>query len=189
LPLTPSSKPAKHRLPSRSNQTSHDGLARTRVVCQKKTDAWQLQQIVVDGFKLMRQRVYARDRESEIGIEFLGDTEGVRLNADPKNLSIAVVGEVGLLNLKLLEISGGEGHLPKAFGVYSAQPNNPRARSVLTNGLDAHRLAEKRACYDLSINQWQRLDFCGGFRHPDYSLNTLVQSKPVVLSGSLPEVL
>ena len=37
-----------------NEQPSHYGLARTSVVCQKKTDARQLQQIVVDGFKLVR---------------------------------------------------------------------------------------------------------------------------------------
>jgi hypothetical protein len=98
--------------------------------------------------------------------------------------TVAVVSEMRLLDLKLLEVGSGEGDLAKALGVHSAQANNPSARSVLTNGLDAHRLAEKRACYDLSFNQWQRLDFCGGFRHPDYSLNTLAQSNPVVLLGS-----
>jgi type II secretory pathway component PulM len=57
----------------------------------------------------------------------------------------------GLLDLKLLEVGSGEGDLAKALVVYSAQANNPRDRSALTNGLDAHRLAEKRACYDLSL--------------------------------------
>ena len=37
------------------------------------------------------------------------------LNADPENLSVAIVGEMGLLNLMLPEISGGQGHLADAF--------------------------------------------------------------------------
>jgi hypothetical protein len=59
---------------------------------------------------------------------------------------------MGLLHLKLLEIGGGEGHLPKAFCVEPAQAHDPRAESTLTNGLDPHRFAEQRSCYYLPLD-------------------------------------
>jgi hypothetical protein len=65
----------------------------------------------------VRQRVYAGDRESEVRIKLVGDAEGIRLNGDLENLPVAVVGEVGLLNLKRLEVGRCEGDFPKPLGI------------------------------------------------------------------------
>ena len=134
-------------------QTRHDGLARASVIREKEADACQLQQIVVDGLKLMRQRVYAGNGESEVGVKLVGDTERVRLNADPEDLSVAVVSEMGLLDLELLEVGGGEGYLAEASSVESAQANDPRAGAGLLIRLHPHRLAEERAGDDLPLNK------------------------------------
>src|ERR1700722_7963620 len=147
-------------------------------------DTWQLQQIVVDGLKLVGQRVNTGNGESKVGVELVGDTEGVCLNADPENLSVAVVCEMGLLNLKLLEIGAGERHLPKTLGVQPAQTYDPRAGAALANGLHAHRFAEERARYDLSLDQRRGWNFGCGLRHADCSLNPLARRKPVVFWGS-----
>ena len=40
-------------------EPGHDRLARPGVVGQEEADTGQLEQIVVDGFKLVRQRVHA----------------------------------------------------------------------------------------------------------------------------------
>ena len=44
-------------------QAGHDGLARTRVVGEQEPHAGELEEMLVNGFKLVRQRVNARDRE------------------------------------------------------------------------------------------------------------------------------
>ena len=54
-------------------KAGHDGLACTGVIGQQETHAGQFEQVLVDRFKLVRQRVYARDGKPKIGIEFVGD--------------------------------------------------------------------------------------------------------------------
>ena len=63
-------------------QAGHDRLAGAGVVGQQEADAGELQQVVVDGLELVRQRIDARDREAEVGIELVGDAERVGLEAE-----------------------------------------------------------------------------------------------------------
>ena len=73
-------------------QARHDGLAGAGIVGQQEADARELEQVVVDRFELMRQRIDARDREAEVGIELVGDAERVGLEAEPQQAAVAVEG-------------------------------------------------------------------------------------------------
>lgn len=52
-----------------------DGLARAGVVRQQKSNARKAQEIVVDGLKLMRQRVYAGNGQAEVGVVLVGEAK------------------------------------------------------------------------------------------------------------------
>lgn len=62
-------------------QPCHDGLTGTRIIRQEKVDPREPQKIVVDGLELVRQRVNARDRDPEVGVDLVGDPEAVGLEA------------------------------------------------------------------------------------------------------------
>ena len=65
-------------------QAGHDGLAGPGVVCKQEPHAGELHEVFVDRLQLMWQRVHSRDGEAEVGVELVGDAEGVRLKAEPK---------------------------------------------------------------------------------------------------------
>ena len=71
-------------------QAGHDRLAGAGVVGQQEADAGELEQVVVDGFELVRQRIDAGDRQAEVGIELVGDAEGVGLEAEAEQSAVAV---------------------------------------------------------------------------------------------------
>src|SRR5207237_518671 len=60
-------------------KTSHHRFAGPRVVSQQKADASELQQVIVDGLKLMREWIDARDRKGEVRVELVGNSKSVRL--------------------------------------------------------------------------------------------------------------
>ena len=70
-------------------QAGHDGLARAGVVGQQKSHAGELQEVLVDGFELVRERIHPRDGQPEVGIELVGDAEGVCLQSQPEQASVA----------------------------------------------------------------------------------------------------
>ena len=74
-------------------QPGHDGLARAGVVCEEEPDRRELQEVFVDGLKLVRQRVDARDGEAEVGVELVGDPQRVRLQPQPEQSSVSIVGQ------------------------------------------------------------------------------------------------
>ena len=71
-------------------QARHDRLSGPGVVSEQEAHASELEQVVVDGFELVRQRIDAGDRQTEIGIELVGDAEGVRLESESQQASVAV---------------------------------------------------------------------------------------------------
>ena len=85
-------------------QPGHDRLAGAGVVGQQEPDARELEQVVVDGLELVRQRIDARDREPEVGIELVGDAEGVRLEAEPEKPPVAVEGVPRVEDREALEV-------------------------------------------------------------------------------------
>ena len=73
-------------------QARHDRLAGAGVVGQQEADARELEQVVVDRFELVRQRIDARDRETEVRIELVGDAERVGLKPKAEQAAVAVEG-------------------------------------------------------------------------------------------------
>ena len=70
-------------------EARHDGLAGPGVVGQEEPHPGELQEVVVDGFELVRQRVYPGDGETEVGIELVGDAQGVGLKAQAQEGAVA----------------------------------------------------------------------------------------------------
>ena len=62
-------------------QPGHDGFARARIVGQQEADARQLEEVVIDGFKLMRQRIDPRDGQAEVGVVLVSQAQPRRLDA------------------------------------------------------------------------------------------------------------
>ena len=73
-------------------QAGHDGLAGARVVRQQEADAGQAEEVVVNGFELVRERVNASDGEREVGVVLEGQPEAHRFDAEPEHFGVAVKG-------------------------------------------------------------------------------------------------
>ena len=73
-------------------QARHDRLAGAGVVGQQEADARQLEEVVVDGFELVRQRIDAGDREREVGVVLVGQPQPQGLDAEPETSRVAVEG-------------------------------------------------------------------------------------------------
>ncbi|HEV3257947.1 MAG TPA: hypothetical protein VG013_13760 [Gemmataceae bacterium] len=56
-------------------EARHDGLARAGIVGEQETDARQLDEVVVDGFELVRQRIDTGDRQREIRVVLISQAE------------------------------------------------------------------------------------------------------------------
>src|SRR5713226_1358994 len=109
----PLNQSAKLQLPD--EQARHDRFACTRIVGQKKTNTRQLEEIVVNSFKLMRKRIYTGNRKTEIRIELVGDAEHVCLKPESQQIAVAPVRARRLLNCELLEVGRGQRHIAKTF--------------------------------------------------------------------------
>ncbi len=59
----------------------------------------------VDSFELVRQRIDARDGESEVGIELVGDAEGVGLKSQAEQEAAAVECGAPIDDLQRLDIA------------------------------------------------------------------------------------
>ena len=64
-------------------QTGHNRLARAGIVGEQEPHARQLEEVLVDRLELVRQRIDLRDRQAEVGVELVGDAQGVSLEAQP----------------------------------------------------------------------------------------------------------
>ena len=73
-------------------QAGHHGLAGAGVVGEQKTHARQLDELVVDRLKLVRQRIDARNREREVRVVLVGGLQPHRLDAQAEAKRIAIVG-------------------------------------------------------------------------------------------------
>jgi len=89
-------------------QTRHDGLAGAGIVGEQEADAGGLQQIVVNRFQLVKQGIDPRDRQAEVGVEFVGDAQRVGLQPEPDQVAIAGIGVGGLLTAEGCNLFLGE---------------------------------------------------------------------------------
>ena len=87
-------------------QARHDGLAGAGVVGEQEADAGELQQVVVDGLKLVRQRIDARDGEAEVRVELVGDAQRVGLKPSRSSWPSPSYVQDGLLDRQGFEIAG-----------------------------------------------------------------------------------
>ena len=74
-------------------QARHDRLAGAGIVGEQEADARQLQEVVVDGLELVRQRIDAGDREREVRVVLVGEAKARGLDAEPEAQAVAI--EVG----------------------------------------------------------------------------------------------
>jgi DNA-binding response OmpR family regulator len=77
-------------------RTAHDGEQALHLLRAERPDLAVLDVMMPgrDGFELVRQRVYASDREREERVVLVGKSEAVRLDAEPEALRIAIEGGV-----------------------------------------------------------------------------------------------
>ena len=75
-----------------SSRPGHDRLPRAGVVGQEEPDARQAHEIVVDGLKLVRQRIDAGDGEREVWVVLVGQPEARGLDAKAEARRVAVEG-------------------------------------------------------------------------------------------------
>ena len=75
-----------------NEQPRHDRLAGAGIVGEQEAHAGELQQVVVDRLELVRQRIDARDREPEVGVELVGDAEGVGLKTQAQQAAVPAEG-------------------------------------------------------------------------------------------------
>ena len=82
-----------------NEQAGHDGLTSPGVVGQQEATPGGFEQMIVNSVELMRQRINPRDRETEVGIVFLGqrDANGFQTELEQARLAL----ERGILALDL----------------------------------------------------------------------------------------
>ena len=71
-------------------QARHDGLTCAGIVGKQEPNARQAHEVVVDGLKLVRQRIDAGDRERKIRVVLVGEPKPSGLNAEAETRRVAV---------------------------------------------------------------------------------------------------
>jgi len=124
--------------------------AGTRIIGQQEPDTGQLQQIVVNRFQLMRQRIHLGNREAEVGVELVGDAQQVRLQPQPKELAIPVIREDFFANGTLSQLLGGESKTAKPFRLHPHKTHYPRTSADGADRFHPHRLVKERPAQNLA---------------------------------------
>ena len=127
-----SSRPAMMVLPAPASSAS-----------RKRTRA-SLQQIVVNRFELMRQRIDARDRKAEIWIELVGDAEHVGLQAEPEQFTVASVRRSGVLTPQRRDLLTCQRHAAEDLALDTDQAELPAIGADGVERNHPHRFAEQR---------------------------------------------
>ncbi len=128
-------------------QAGHDGLAGAGVVGQQEPDAGQLEEVVVDGFELVRQRVDAGDGEREVGVVLVGQRQAQGLDAQAEMQRIAVEGRLLRANLEAGELGGVQDGLIYAARVEALAHQFHRCPQRCAYD-DLHGLGEEGASHD-----------------------------------------
>ena len=98
----------------------------------------------------MRQGINARDGEAEVWIEFEGNAKGVRLDAEPKEVSVALIIRTQTLDRQRSEIRTRKGDTTKPLRLNPYQAESPRSVPDLGGSLHPHWLAEEATRHDLA---------------------------------------
>ncbi len=123
-------------------QPRHDRLAGAGVVRQQEANARQLQEVAVDGFELMRQRIDAGDREREERIVLVGQAETMGLDAQAEQTGVAVEGLTISRNRRAGELSWRQDRVVGQAGIQAAADDLERFAE--RNGRqDLHRFGER----------------------------------------------
>ena len=146
------------------------------IVGEQEAHAGQLEEVLVDRFELVRQRINARDGKPKIGIELVGDAERIGLEADSQKLSVAVVGKSRVGYGQVGNVSGRERDLTELLGPLADEARLQIISTVYANGHYSHRLAEQRASQYLSFAN-------GGFNYHYGSVISLKSRSPDVMNG------
>ena len=89
---------------SLSSKPGHDRLAGAGVVGEQEPDARQLEEVVVDRFELVRQRIDAGDGEREVRVVLVGQAEPLGLDAEAEQRRVAVERLARRGNLQLCQV-------------------------------------------------------------------------------------
>jgi hypothetical protein len=88
----------------------------------------------------MRQRVDPGDREAEVGVELVGDPQGVSLQAESEEVAVAVERGDGLLDLEGRQIVIRQSDAAKPLGTNADQPDTPAVRVTSASRSTTRRL-------------------------------------------------
>ena len=125
-------------------EAGHYRLAGPGIVGEQEADPGKLEEILVDRFELMGERIDAGDREGEERVVFMGEAEPVRLNAEPESAGIAVKGNAIGEHLERGNLISGEDRVVGRAGS-TADPHDPHRGAHRRDGVDLHRLRQGRA--------------------------------------------
>jgi len=122
---------------------------RPRIIRQKKAHPRELEERLIDRLELVRQGVHPGDRQPEVGIEFIGDSQGIGLQPEAEEVAIALVGVADRMDTEGLEVLEGEGNPSEPLGPDADQADRPEPRSISRDRLHPHRLVKLRSGKDL----------------------------------------
>ena len=124
-------------------QPGHDGFAGAGVVGQEEADARELEEVVVDRFELMGQRINAGDGEREVRVVLVGEPEPVRLDAEAEVLGGTVEGFRLAGDLELGDLLRAQDRVVAAAGLRASADDFER-RSERDDGEHFHRFRDER---------------------------------------------
>jgi hypothetical protein len=123
---------------------------RPGVIGEEEADPGELQEVVIDGFELVRERVNARDRETEAGIEFVRDAERIGLEAQAQERAVAGEGVGESPDMQLAKVLSAECDATELLGLETDEADRPAIRPGRPDRLEPHGLVEERAVNNLA---------------------------------------
>lgn len=132
-------------------QAGHDGLARSGIVGQQEAHARELEEMLIDRFELVRQRVHPRDGQAEVRVELVTDAQRIGLDRGPQEPPVTPVGESRFGDCQVRDVLSGQPDPAELLRLSANQTGHPDAGTAQVDGLHLHRLAEERPGEDLPL--------------------------------------
>ena len=142
-------KPSEFELAD--EQPCHDGLACPGVVGEQESHAGEFEEVFVYSLELVGQRIHSRDGQSEVWVELVGDAEGVGLEPEPQEPSVAIIGQSGVGDGQFSDVGRGQRSAPKPLRPLPDEACLDGIRTVRADRLHSHRLVEQRTSQQLSF--------------------------------------